>query len=348
MQSDRILLMKDWVDERLKAQPKLSCQAKTPDEFRLWQSGFRRTIKRALGPMPERVPLNAEVIDRADCGSYVREKIVFDSEAAMSVVAWVLTPKSAPGKKLPAILCAHGHGEGKNPLVGLTLDENDRDADGNPYEDYQHRLAIQLAERGYVTISPDWRGFGERRDGERWDESGRDGCNLRHMAAGYFGYSLLALQINDGMRCVDYLVSRPEVDGRRIGCVGVSFGGTMTTYMTALDRRVKVGVIGCYMSTIANGLTRINFCGAQYMPELRVHGDVPDVALLAAPKPLLAEVGEGDTCFEVDDAMEACKLVRAGYETAGVPDRFDVDRFSGVHEFSGRKSLAWFDKWLKG
>lgn len=83
------------------------------------------------------------------------------------------------------------------------------------------------------------------------------------------------------------------------------------------------------------------------MPELRAHGDIPDVALLAAPRPLLAEVGEKDRCFEVDDALQACERVRAGYVAAGHPDRFDVDLFPGEHEFSGRKAFDWFDRWLK-
>lgn len=336
-----ILLMKDWIEARLKTPPAMPCTATNPDGFKAWQRAFRRRIIRALGPFPESVPLNPQVIERTDCGTYIREKVIFSSEPTMDVVAWVLIPKKMRKReRRPAILCAHGHGLGKNPLVGL-------DNDGNPHEEYQHKHAVQFVERGYVTIAPDWRGFGERRDGEPWDNKGRDGCNLRHLAAGYFGYSLLALQIHDGMRCVDYLQSRPEVNRRRIGCVGVSFGGTMTTYLTALDRRIKVGVIGCYLSTIANGLRRTNFCGAQYMPELRANGDIPDVALLAAPKPLLVEVGERDTCFEIDDAQAACDRVRAGYAAAGVPERFDVDRFDGEHEFCGRKAFDWFERWLR-
>ncbi|HRS93679.1 MAG TPA: alpha/beta fold hydrolase [Candidatus Latescibacteria bacterium] len=336
-----ILLMKDWVEERLKTPPRNSCAATTPAEFLEWQRSFRRSIKRALGRFPESVPLAPKTLEKTDCGTYTREKVVFHSEPAMAVVAWVLTPRRTKrGQRVPGLVCAHGHGLGKNPLVGL-------DNNGQVHEDYQHRHAIQFAERGYVTIAPDWRGFGERRDGPPWDDKGRDGCNLRHLAAGYFGFSLLALQIHDGMRCIDYLQSRKEVDPSRIGCVGVSFGGTMTTYLAAMDRRVKAAVISCYLSTIVNGLRRTNFCGAQYMPELRAHGDIPDVALLAAPRPLLAEVGEKDRCFEVDDALQACERVRAGYVAAGHPDRFDVDLFPGEHEFSGRKAFDWFDRWLK-
>lgn len=338
--SQRTYFMKDWVEHHLATGPTLRCKATNPRAFKEWQKKFRASVRRMLGPFPDSVPLNAEVLETTDCGSYIREKVVFDSEPHMSVPAWVLTPKERSGP-CPALLCAHGHGTGKNPLVGL-------DADENPFhEDYQHQLAIQFVERGYVCIAPDWRGFGERTDPEPYTHGYRDGCNVRHLGAGYFGYNLLALQIHDGMRCVDYLVTRPEVDRRRIGCIGVSFGGTMTTYLTALDRRIKAGVISCYLSTIANGLRRTNYCGAQYLPELGGRGEIADVALLAAPKPLLAEVGRQDTCFELEDALIAVRDVEAGYAAAGVPDRFDADVFDGVHEFSGRKAFDWFDRWLK-
>jgi dienelactone hydrolase len=337
--SQRNYLMTDWVEQHLAERGNVGCQALTPDEFSTWRKSFRARLRKALGPFPESVPLNPEILETTDCGDYIREKVVFDSERHMSVPAWVLVPKRLK-RKAPAILCAHGHGTGKNPLVGL-------DADEAPlHEDYQHQMAIKFTQRGYVTIAPDWRGFGERSEDEDYGGKWRDPCNLRHMAAGYFGYNLLALQIHDGMRCIDYLTSRPEVNKSRIGCIGVSFGGTMTTYMTALDRRVKVGVISCYLSTIGNGLRRTNYCGAQYMPELAVIGDIADVALLAAPKPLLAEVATQDTCFEVDDASEALNHIRTGYKAAGVPERFDVDVFEGVHEFSGNKAFDWFDAWL--
>jgi hypothetical protein len=120
----------------------------------------------------------------------------------------------------------------------------------------------------------------------------------------------------------------------------------MTTYMAAFDRRVRAAVISCYLSTIANGLRRTNYCGAQYMPMLGALGDIADVALLSAPKPILAEIGTQDTCFEFDDAMRAAEHVKRGYAAAGVNDRFDTDVFEGVHEFSGRKAFDWFDRWL--
>ena len=198
-----------------------------------------------------------------------------------------------------------------------------------------------------MTICPDWRGFGERIDDREWVRGSRDPCKISYLASGYFGYHLLALEIMDGMRTLDYLVSRDDVDSRKIGCLGVSFGGTMTTYLGALDRRIKACVIGCYLSTLSDGLDRGNTCGAQYMPGLRVIGDVADVTALIAPKPLLAEIGENDTCFLVDDAMTAYRRVEAAYANLGCPEKTAVDRFDGPHEFSGKMAFDWFDRWLK-
>ncbi len=343
----RIFTQHEATMARLKARkPLLQCKAKTVDEWRAWRRRFRRALVRELGPDPEQVPLNAEIIDRSDQGDYIREKVVFDSDAFNSVPAWVLTPKDlGPRDKLPGILIAHGHGIGKNPSVGLDLD-------GNPCEDYQRCMAIQFCRRGYVTISPDWRGFGERSDPDAWvRRPSRDGCNVAYMANGYFGFQYLNLQIWDGKRTIDYLQSRSEVQASKIGCIGVSFGGTMTTYLSALDSRIKACVICCYLSTLNDAMGdrgNGNFCGAQYMHGLAKLGDIPDVASLIAPRPMLAEIGEQDQCFVVDDAMKAYRRVKACYKAAGATERCDVDRHPGGHEFSGAKAFDWFDHWLKG
>ena len=257
---------------------------KTVDDWRAWRRQFRAQLVKRLGPMPEQVSLRSEVLEREDMGTYVREKVVYDTERFASVPAYVLVPKGLKrGEKRPGVLAAHGHGIGKNPLVGL-------DGDGKPHMDYQKQLAVQLVERGYVVVVPDWRGFGERTSPEDWVRERRDKCNVNFMAEGYRGYYFLALHIWDGFRTLDYLQSRKEVDPRRIGCLGVSFGGTMTAYLAALDRRIQCACISGYISTIRKGAMpgRANFCGAQYMPGLLTMGDIADVAGLVAPRPLVA------------------------------------------------------------
>lgn len=341
----RIYSQEEACRARLRAQkPLLACQAQTQEQWRAWRRAFKRALVKELGPDPEPVPLRPAVLSHEDLGDYVREKVVFDSDPYNSVPAWVLLPKDLPpGQRVPGLLVAHGHGHGKNSCVGLG-------ADGQPDDGYLHSAGVRFARRGYAVIAPDWRGFGERIDRDEFvRRPSRDGCNVAYMANGYFGFQYLNLHVWDAKRALDYLQSRPEVDGSRLGMIGCSFGGTMTTYTSALDDRIKACVIVCYLSTIQGAFDQLgNFCGAQYMPALAKYGDIPDVASLIAPRPLLAEIGEYDRCFLVADAMKAYRRVKACYKAAGVPERCELDRFPGEHEFSGRKAFDFFDKWLKG
>jgi dienelactone hydrolase len=152
------------------------------------------------------------------------------------------------------------------------------------------------------------------------------------------------------MRCVDYLQSRPEVDPDRLGIGGLSFGGTMTTYLAALEPRLKVACISGYVSTVKGDAITMrgkgNFCGAQYMPGLLTIGDIPEVAGLIAPKPLCVEMGEEDQCFVIDDAKAAYAQVERIYAAAGASDHLIGDVFPGGHEWSGRESFPWFERWL--
>ncbi len=309
-----------------------------------WRRAFKRALLDHLGPTPEPVPLRPEITQRTDCGNYVRERVVFDSEPFASVPAWVLTPKSATADNpAPGILCLHGHSvEGKDVMVGVNVH-------GEPIDVPAYAMiGVKLAELGYVVIAPDWRGFGERRDTDWWvRRPSRDGCNVFYLGAGYFGFHSLALQIHDGQRTIDYLLTRPEVRPDRIGATGCSFGGTMTTYLSALDERIGCAVISCYLSTLEDAMRRANFCGAQYMPGLATMADIPDVAGLIAPRAMLAEIGEHDQCFTVDDAMKAYHHVESIYAAAGVPERCAVDRFDGGHQVNAVDMLPWFERWLK-
>jgi dienelactone hydrolase len=140
------------------------------------------------------------------------------------------------------------------------------------------------------------------------------------------------------------------VDPERLGVGGLSFGGTMTTYLAALEPRLKVACISGYVSTVKGDAITMrgkgNFCGSQYMPGLLTIGDIPDVAGLIAPKPLCVEMGEQDQCFVIEDAKAAFAHVERIYAAAGASDRLIADVFPGGHEWSGRKSFAWFAHWL--
>jgi dienelactone hydrolase len=334
-QRKRILTTYDAVAERLKKPTMpLHFRGKTAADWRQWRRSFRRALVAELGPMPERVPLRAEVVAEDDLGDVVRRKVIFDSERYASVPAYLVVPKDlSRGERRPGILCAHGHGVGKDSLVGVTEEE------------YQHQIALRLAREGYVTLSPDWRTFGERKDPDAWvRRPGRDGCNVAYLAHGYFGYQLLALQIHDAQVCLDYLQSLPQVAESRLGMIGCSFGGTMTSYVSALDDRVKVSIPVCYLSTIKSALTAQNgnTCGSQFAFGLLKHGEVSDVFGLIAPRPCMPQIGEQDQCFLLDDALKAARHLKAIYKAAGAADKLAVDVFPGVHEIDVESAVGFF------
>lgn len=327
-------------------EPSLPCVAENVSDWQVWRRAFERALWANLGRMPAAVPLAAECTEVVDCEDHIRERVVFDTTPFDSVPAYVLLPKDmAPGERRPGILAAHGHGNGKTDVSGAHPPEHEDQVKAHNYD-----YARQFVRRGYVVIAPDWRGFGERQSPADWARAGRDKCNVNYMAYGYFGYHLLTLQIWDGMRTLDYLQSRPEVDPTRIGCAGLSLGGTMTTYLAALDSRIRVACISGYLSTVRHDAItdrgQGNFCGAQYSPGLLEIGDIPDVACLIAPRPLIAEMGIRDTCFVIDDVKAAYEQVERLYQATGYADCIDCDIFDGGHQFSGRKSFAWFEKWL--
>lgn len=328
-------------------------------QWREWRPRALARVREALGSWPEPVPLDAEEVERHDDGDYWRVKILYDSDPYSTVTAWLLLPKDLPpGERRPAILCAHGHGPGKDNVVGVadpSLPPDERERRLKRIADSNGDYARQLTRRGYICLAPDWRGFGERAaptgwagpDPARWES---DPCDVLSMAYGYFGFELLALDLWDGMRGIDYLTSRPEVDRDRIGCVGLSFGGTIATYLPVFDERVKATDIVCYVSTIHDALSprgRGNFCGSQYLRGLLTFGDVSTVAGLIAPRPLLVEIGEFDPTFHADDALRAYSAIEQVYGAAGVPDRVSRDLFPGGHAFGGRLTFDFFDRWLR-
>lgn len=324
------------IEEQL--QPELGFQAKTADEWRAWRDALRERLRQQLGVMPEqRLALNPECLERVEEEGYTREKWVIDTEPDVSMPAYVYIPNDMKaGERRPGILALHGHGRGKVDIAGIV----------SSAAEYQQRVrqlnydyARQYAKRGYVVIAPDARGFGER-------APQGDTCTWMFTAALLLGKTLVGMRVWDAMRAIDYLQSRAEVDPDRIGCVGLSWGGTHTIYTTALDERIKVAVVSGYFSTFRDVLIDRGCCPCQYVPALRRYADLPDLVGLIAPRPLLIENGIQDPLYTLEVVQEAYPRVKRIYEVAGVPERVDIDFFEGAHRWSGAKAYDWIARWL--
>ena len=124
----------------------------------------------------------------------------------------------------------------------------------------------------------------------------------------------------------------------------------MTTYVAALDRRVKAAVIVCYLSTIADALGdrgRGNTCGSQFMFGLGLHGDIGDVAGLIAPRSCMVQIGSRDNCFVEADALKAYRHLKGIYRAAGASKQLVLDHFEGGHEIDLEPATAFLRRHLE-
>jgi len=334
-----------------KTRPRMVFEGKSPEAclpagkaFRRWQRRFQNTLLELLGEFPGKSPLRPEILQREELKDHIREKVVYQAEPTASIPAYVLIPKDLkPGEKRPGLLALHGHGRGKEDVVGI---DHGSEEIKKHIQSHNYDYARQFVQRGFITISPDFRCFGERSDGEA-PYGRRDKCNVNFIKGSLLGANLLALNIWDVMRTIDYFSRRAEVDESRIGCLGLSFGGTMTLYAGALDERIKVAVVSCYLTTFETyAIRKGNFCGSQFVPGLMKYGDVADVGRLIAPRPLLIESGRLDKGFPIAASRKAYRHLKQAYDILGASKRIAFDQFDGGHQFSGRKAFDWFDKWL--
>ena len=327
--------------------PLSSFRATNAAEARKWRSRALAKIRDLLGESPEWVPLQAETVESVDAGTYVRHKIIFDSDHYSSVPAYILIPKelSEPG---PALLCLHGHGPGKDVVAGVTTADACHSEQDKQQSITQHNYdyARQFAERGYVTFTFDFRCFGERAE-TACPLNGHDPCNVHFLHGSLLGINLLALNIHDAIRALDYLTERPEVDCGRIGCVGLSLGGAMTMWVAAVDKRIAAAVISGYICEFERFAVREgNLCGSQFVPALRRYFDTCDIAALIAPRPLLVQSGIHDQDFPIESAQRAFEKLERAYKVLGKPRCLAHDIFEGGRRFHAETAFEWFDRWL--
>lgn len=312
----------------------------TGGSWRDWSNGFRRQYE-ALLDVPRTTLARVDVIERRPWQGIWRERILLHGGVTGPVPLDVLSPENNGGRR-PGLLCIHGHGAGKDDIVGLTA----RDAAQTArVADLNYTYALQCAQRGYVAFAPDLRAFGERGDGAR-ARPGRDLCDNTYFKAAMLGLTPLALDLSDLRLVIDHALRRPEVDAERFGCLGLSLGGRMTMFLAALDERICAAVASGALNTLRERLTSYAGCGSQFLPGLFRYGDTPEVFALIAPRPLLLEFGTQDGTSPELYAAEVYRRVRQIYALAGAEERLDLDIFARGHRFSGRKAFPFLERWL--
>lgn len=323
--------------------------ARTLAEALAWQPECRAALAETVGfldtPTVDPCP---EVVEETDRGDFVRRKVVINTSPDSRMPVYLLIPKNSSGR-LPVALAYAGHGYGAKDIVGLWEDGEERLVPDGYHADF----AIELCRRGFLVAAPEIACFGERQNDYSHLNSklGEPVPSTCHNVATYaimLGKSAIGLRVRDSMRLIDYLSTLPDADVARLGAMGISGGGMLTFFHTALDERVKTCVISGYFSSFASSILAMNHCTCNFVPGLLRIGEMEDIVGLIMPRPMLVEAGTRDCIFpigavrkSVDRAREICAIL------GGDPDRdVELDEFEGRHRISGRRSYDFLKERL--
>jgi len=295
---------------------------------------LRQKLLQMIGGLPQvKTDLRPRVTGRIQMDGFTIEKLLFQSLPGVYVTALLYVPDDR-SKKHPAVLVPAGHAP-----------------DGKFH--YQE-LSQRLVGRGYVVISWDPVGQGER--SQFWDATtGKSRYNLicgEHAVMGNLAYlagaNLARWEIWDGIRAVDYLLTRAEVDGERINITGTSGGGFQAALIAALDERIKVAVPSCYISALPMRIYNRIFADPDSDPEQDLFGmiskgvDHPGLLLLMYPRPVMVAAAVLDF-FPIEGTRKTVREVRRLYERFDHGDRIALVEGYHAHQFSPENQEAALD-----
>lgn len=269
-----------------------------------------------MGPLPERgreAPLDVQVLQTEKLPKVTRQKILYTAGAGDRVPAYLLIPQGLQSRA-PAMLCLHGTSGPRGRTAGLGAD--------------YPRYTLELAERGYVTIAPDYPLLGENQTDPA--------------ALGYVSGTMKGIW--DHIRAVDLLQSLPEVDRERIGCIGVSLGGHNALFVGALDTRLKVVVTSSGFDSFTDymGGNLSGWCQTRYMPRIAsVYGkdpakmpfDFPEVLAAIAPRHLYIHAPQSDANFRLESVKRCVQAAATVYALFAAGDRLTAVYPPGGHGF---------------
>ena len=316
LQEYYVARMREW-DAKRRA---LRAEVKTRGEALRLQREVRAAVRASFGPWPERTPLNARVTGVVERPSYRIEKVLYESRPAFLVTANLYVPKRLAGRA-PCVLGLCGHsGNGKA---------------ADPYQSFGHGLAM----KGFVCLIIDPISQGERVQYPNAQKRCKLGLCPEHnmvgcqqaLAGEFFGM----WRAWDAMRGLDYLLSRDEADPKRAGVTGISGGGTLSTWMLALDERLTMGAPGCFVTTfLANLENEVAADVEQIPPQLIAMGvDQPEMLMAMAPKPVLIMAPRNDF-FDYRGVVDGYRGLKRIWRLLGAEENLRLYSGPGTHGYS--------------
>ena len=303
-----------------------------------WQVRRERIVadmELVMGRLPGRsnlVQLDMEVLESVELPTLVRNKVTYVSEPGDRVPAFLMIPKETNGGA-PAMLCLHQTtAVGKSEPAGL---------EGEP----NLRYALEMAERGYVTLAPDYPDFGE--------------YSFDPHRSGYASATMKGIW--NHMRGIDLLQSLSEVDGRRVGCIGHSLGGHNAIFLGVFDTRSKVTVSSCGFTAFPKyrGGDLAGWSTPGYMPRIadvykndpnRMPFDFTEAVAALAPRSFFINAPTRDDNFDISGVRDCVDAAAPVYELLGAAGNLVAAYPDAAHDFPpeiSQRAYAFVDRMLK-
>ncbi len=310
-------------------------ELKTPEDISQYQQRLRDFFIKQIGGLPKKSPLNAITTGTIQADGYRIEKVIYESQPNHRITANLYLPDG--DGPFAAVVVSSGHSRTAKTA------------------DYNQRFRLMMVKHGMAALCFDPIGQGER--SQILDEAGNvafNGTTTEHFLVGVgstlVGRSTATYRIWDGIRSIDYLVSRPDIDAKRIGYTGCSGGGTLTSYVMALDNRVACAAPACYLTTFHKLIEKIGPQDAEQnvFGQIAFGIDQPDYILMRGPKPTLICATTGDY-FDIEGAWQNYRQAKRIYGKLGYPERVDLVEMDGSHGVKpqGLATIAhWMQRWL--
>jgi len=327
----------DRVAESLAKSRKRRASLKTKQDAEAYVKDVRAKIAQCFGPWPEKTPLNARISGTIERDTYIIEKVIFDSRPDFPVTANLYLPKGR-NKPLPAVIGTCGHGD---PAKATPI--------------YQS-FAQGLARQGYIVLIFDPIG-----QGERVQMLSKDLKPLHGIGVPEHNYTGKQMLLNgehlsswftwDCIRCVDYLLSRPEVDPKHIGVTGNSGGGTQATWFCGVESRLTMAAPSCFVVGFETNLKNELPADIEQCPPgaISLGLDHLDFIAAMAPKPVIL-LGQEKDFFDVRGTDNAVKELKKIYKLLGAEQNikfFAGPEYHGFSKHNREAMYSWFNKVTK-
>ena len=303
---------------------------KTPAQARAYVKSVRAKYREALGEFPKKTPLKPVVTRTQVIDGIAVDNVIFESRPGYKVTANFLRPEKFSGK-LPGVLGVMGHAE-----------------EGNLSTAYQS-FAFGLAKKKFAVLLVEPAGQGERK--QFWNTPGIDqtklGCCSEHNLCNKMlllqGDAFCKWRIWDGVRALDYLLTRPEVDTARVGVTGNSGGGTMSTYLWSFDDRFTMGAPSCYLTSFERNYdNELPVDAEQVIPGLAAKGfEMADFLIGRAPNPAII-LAKSNDFFDVRGAAANYEEVKRIYRLLGAEDNIRFYVGDGNHGYTQNNREAMY------